>query len=476
MKIIGRERERDILRTCLGSDRPEFVVVLGRRRVGKTYLIKEFFNGQFSFYATGMSDGKTSSQLKAFHTSLKEYGCKDRAKPGDWFEAFQRLKKLLMEEDVYRDPVSNKRVVFIDELPWMDTPRSDFKSALEFFWNSWGSTQEDLLLIVCGSATFWIINHLLKDRKGFHNRITRRIRLAPFSLCECEQLLENNGVIMTRQQIIESYMVFGGIPYYLNLLDVRLSLYQNVEQLCFRPYGEFRDEYTELFHSLFKKPEKHLEVIKALCKSKKRGLTRNEIIENTSLVSGAALTNVLEELEQCGFIRSYANYAVNTRGHLFQLIDPFVIFSIKFMQDKKIKSWNEYIHSSAYNSWRGNAFEIVCLNHISEIKAALGIAGVETSEYAWKSRNSDPGAQIDLLIDRNDGIINLCEMKYTDGYYEVNKSENEKLLNRLSVLKKEVNQGKAIHLTLISANGLKRNMYSSVFQSIITGDELFKRG
>lgn len=474
MKIVGREREIDILKTCLESDRPEFVVVLGRRRVGKTYLIKEFFNGQFSFYATGTSNEKTAGQLKAFHTCLCEYGCDDAGRPKDWFEAFSRLKQILIGDNVYRDPVSNKRVVFLDELPWMDTKRSDFRSALDFFWNSWGSTQEDLLLIVCGSATSWIINHLLKDRGGFHNRITRRIRMMPFTLSECEQLLENNGIVMTRQQIIESYMVFGGIPYYLNLLDVRLSLAQNIEQLCFKPYGDLRDEYTELFYSLFKKPDKHLEIIKTLCKSKKTGLTRTEIIKESSLTSGSVLTQTLEELEQCGFIRSYTNYTKNTNGLLFQVIDPFVLFSLKYIQDQKIKSWNGYIHSPRYYSWRGNAFEIACLNHVPQIKAALGISGVETSEYAWNSKQSSPGAQIDLLIDRSDGIINLCEMKYTDDNYEVDKIEHGKILNRLTVFQKETAPQKAIHITLVSFAGLKKNPYSSVFQSIVTGDDLFR--
>ena len=215
MKIIGRNREKDVLSKCLSSKRPEFVVVYGRRRVGKTFLIKEYFNGQFSFYATGLSDEKTKGQLKAFHASLQVYGCTEKK----------------VTRDIYRDPVSNRRVVFLDELPWMDTARSDFRSGLEYFWNSWASSQEDLLLIVCGSATSWIIKHMLKERKGFHNRVTRRIRLLPFTLKECKELLENNDIVMTRAQMIECYMVFGGIPYYLNLIDSRLSLAQNIDEL-----------------------------------------------------------------------------------------------------------------------------------------------------------------------------------------------------------------------------------------------------
>ena len=323
MKIIGRNREKDVLSKCLSSKRPEFVVVYGRRRVGKTFLIKEYFNGQFSFYATGLSDEKTKGQLKAFHASLQVYGCTEKKVPTDWFEAFARLRALLETRDIYRDPVSNRRVVFLDELPWMDTARSDFRSGLEYFWNSWASSQEDLLLIVCGSATSWIIKHMLKERKGFHNRVTRRIRLLPFTLKECKELLENNDIVMTRAQMIECYMVFGGIPYYLNLIDSRLSLAQNIDELMFKPYGDLKDEYTELFYSLFKKPEKHMAIIKTLAESKS-GKTRQELTEVGAIGGGSVLTENLQELEQCGFIRRYTNYIKPSNGAYFQLVDPFV--------------------------------------------------------------------------------------------------------------------------------------------------------
>ena len=472
VKIIGRNREKDVLSNCLSSKRPEFVVVYGRRRVGKTYLIKEYFNGQFSFYATGLSDEKTKGQLKAFHASLLIYGCMEKKVPEDWFEAFARLRVLLETKNIYRDPLSNRRVVFLDELPWMDTARSDFKSALEYFWNSWASSQEDLLLIVCGSATSWIIKHMLKERKGFHNRVTRRIRLLPFTLKECRELLENNDIVMTREQMIECYMVFGGIPYYLNLMDSRLSLAQNIDELMFKPYGDLKDEYDELFYSLFKKPEKHMAIMKALFESK-NGKTRQELSKVKAIGGGSVLTENLQELEQCGFIRKYTNYTKPSNGAYFQLVDLFVLFSLRFLGSHKQSSWMEYIHSPSYNAWRGNAFEICCVNHIPEIKAALGIAGVETMEYAWRSETSDPGSQINLLIDRKDGVINLCEMKYTDGAFEVDKSEYGKLMTRLSTFQKETQPKKAIHMTLVSANGLLNGKYASVFQNVITGEQLF---
>lgn len=472
MKIIGRKREKDILLQCINSKRPEFVIVYGRRRVGKTYLIREYFNQQFSFYATGLTDEKTKGQLKGFHSSLNEYGNTNENAPADWFEAFARLKALLEQTDIYREPINNKRVVFLDELPWMDTPRSDFKSALDFFWNSWASTQDDLILIVCGSATSWIINNLLTSKKGFHNRATRCIHLNPFSLLECRHLLEHNDIVMTDSQIIECYMIFGGIPHYLNLLDSRLSLAQNVNELCFKDYGILKNEYHNLFHSLFDKPQKHLAIINALSK-KRSGLTRSELSKNENIGGGSVLTKDLHELEECGFIRKFSNPSKGETDSFFQIIDPYTLFCIDFLQNRKFDSWNEYINSPAYNSWRGNAFEIVCLNHIAQIKANLGISGIETTEYAWRSTDTEKGAQIDLIINRKDGVINLCEMKYTSNAYSLDSDEYQKIINRMTIYRQATHAKEAIHITLICGNGYIPNKYSGGVQNIITGEDLF---
>ncbi|MDT3843262.1 MAG: ATP-binding protein [Bacillota bacterium] len=473
MKIIGRKYEKNSLFQCLRSNRPEFVVVYGRRRIGKTYLVREFFNRQFSFYATGLSETKTKSQLRAFNESLCSYGYNENMPPKDWFEAFGRLRKLLESEKVYREPINNKRVVFLDELPWMDTARSDFKSALDYFWNSWASSQEDLVLIVCGSATSWIITNLLSSKKGFHNRITKQIHLNPFSLSECEKLFELNDIVMTRSQMIECYMVFGGVPLYLNLLDSRLSLAQNINELCFKEYGELHDEYTNLFYSLFDKPEKHMSILEALAK-KKSGMTRTELSKESKIGGGSVLTKDLKELEECGFIRRYSDIKKGSKEAFYQLIDPFTLFAIKFLENKTFDSWNTYINSPGYNSWRGTSFEIVCFNHIDKIKQVLGISGIETSEFTWRNTDSDKGAQIDLIISRKDGVINLCEMKFTNAEYSLDEDEYKKIQNRIDSFQKESDAKGAIHVTLICGNGFKYNKYSNIAQNIITGEDLFE--
>lgn len=473
MNIIGREREQDIIARCLLSKKPEFLVIFGRRRVGKTFLIKEYFHNRFSFYATGIPDEKTHNQLKAFNESLAYYGDKTQTVPKDWFEAFRRLRIILESKKVVRDLSSGKRIIFLDEVPWMDTARSDFKSAFDFFWNSWGSSQEDLLLIVCGSATSWIINNILNDKGGFHNRVTKRVHMNPFSLGESELFFKNNGISLPKDKIIESYMIFGGIPYYLNLYDKRLSLAQNVDSLIFDPRGDLYNEYEQLFKSLFKKPGNHIKIMETIAKHK-NGIQRVDLAEKSGVSDGEGLTKALRELEQCGFIRQYTNYTTAKKGCFYQVIDPFVLFILYFGRKGKTKSWQTFIKSPEYYSWRGNAFETVCLLHIPQIKSALGISGVESSEFSWKSKKQAGGAQIDLIIDRRDDIINLCEMKCTDKEFEISGEYKDELINKMDSFIDEVHPKKSVHITLITSNGLRQNMYSDIIQNNVAPEKLFK--
>lgn len=472
MGIIGRKNEQMILQDCLDSKKSEFVVVYGRRRVGKTYLIKEFFDNRFSFYSTGVDNVKMSEELNYFNDSLMEYGSTESEVPKSWREAFSKLKRLLMEDNIQRDPVTNKRIIFLDELPWMDTPRSNFKPALDHFWNSFASSQKDIILIVCGSATSWIINNILSDKGGLYNRITRQLHLVPFTLCECEKLYKSNDINMTRDDMIISYMVFGGIPYYIDLFSRRLSLAQNIDTLIFSDNGQLHHEYNRLFKSLFRNADKHYKIISSLAK-KRGGLTRKEIIAETKIGDGKHLTEALAELEQCGFIRKYKNYLKDKTGFYYQIIDSFTLFCHTFLLNGKITSWMKYLRTPGYNAWSGLAFEIVCLNHSNQIKHALGISGVESNEYAWRSKDSSPGAQIDLVIDRTDNVINICEAKHSENKYSLDARDVENLANKLSSFQEETKSKKALHLTMICSNGLSHNAYSSIVTNEINGDDLF---
>ena len=331
--LIGRKHEQEVLRNALHKDQSQFIAVYGRRRVGKTFLIRETFNYKFTFQHTGLADGKTSDQLANFQESLKEYGYSNAPLPSSWLDAFNLLKVLVKQSR------AKKKVLFIDELPWLDTSKSGFLTALEHFWNGWATNRKDIVLIVCGSATSWIINHILFDRGGFYNRITGKIHLAPFNLKECEELFRNNGFAFSRKQVIDSYMVFGGIPYYLNLFDRRQSLAQNIDTLVINQQGQLHYEYEHLFASLFKNPGHHEKIIAAIARGR-RGMTRKELAEKSGVPNGEGLTKTLSELEQCGFIRKYRDYTLNKQGFIYQLVDPFVLFSIYFLENETVDAWH----------------------------------------------------------------------------------------------------------------------------------------
>ena len=473
MDIIGRKKEQDILEHCLESKRPEFLAVYGRRRVGKTYLIKEYFSNKFSFFTTGIENGGIKEQLYVFYDSLKRYGASVDKAPSNWIDAFSVLRDILESKEVKRDPASNKRIVFLDEVSWMNTAKSNFKSALEYFWNSWASTQPDLLLIICGSSTSWIIENIVKDTGGFYHRVTRQIHLLPFSLNECEQYIEACGIPMSRTKIIESYMVFGGIPFYLNLLDKRLSLDQNIDELLINPNGELHNEYERLFHSLFKRSESHMKVIDAIA-NKRYGLTRDEIIAQTGMTTGETLSKALKELQECGFIQKYKNDATSKNKCLYRIIDPLILFHHTFIRNTKIHSWKKYMNTPGYHNWHGLSFEVVGMNHIPQIKKALGISGIETTEYTWRSTTSTPGAQIDLVINRSDDVISICEMKYTTTPFEIDVDYERNLNTKIHTFQSETKTRKALHLILVTPIGLKKNKHSDIILNTVSGDDLFE--
>ena len=469
MKIIGREKEQYALQQYVESDKPEFVAVYGRRRVGKTFLIKEFFGTSFSFYISGMANATKKEQLDNFNTTLISYGNIPYPRVENWMDAFRQLIHLLENSRNL-----GKKIIFFDELPWFDTPRSGFITGLEYFWNTWASARPDILLIACGSATSWMTNKLLKNRGGLHNRVTRRMSIEPFNLAECEEFFQHKNIVLNRKSIVECYMIFGGIPFYLNMFEKGLSLAQNVDKLCFKKNGALQDEFLILYSSLFKNSEKHELVIKTLAK-KKKGMTRKELSQETKM-QGNGLTTVLEELEQCHFIRSYHTYEKKAKERLFQLIDFYSLFYINFIKTARENDeyfWTNFVGSATHRAWSGYAFEQVCMYHTAQIRQKLGISGIVTYSAAWRSKNSEPGAQIDLLIDRNDSIINLCEMKYADNEFIIDKKVDESLRNKKSAFICETKTRKAVHFTMITTYGVKHNEYWENIQSEVKMDDLF---
>ncbi|MBQ7189391.1 MAG: ATP-binding protein [Kiritimatiellae bacterium] len=468
--MIGRQVESKILMDAANADRSRFIVVYGRRRVGKTYLIRETFNYSFAFSHTGIEGAPMSEQLDAFRESLAEQGLLDVDRPKDWIEAFSLLKRLL------KSSPDGRKVIFIDELPWMDTPRARFVRALENFWNGWCAARKDIVLIVCGSATSWMIRTVLRNKGGLFNRANRVLYLEPFTLRQCEEYMRDSGFAMSRYEIAEGYMVFGGSPYYWSLLDKSLSMAQNIDRLCFTAAGELAGEFRRLYASVFKHPEKHLRVITVLY-DRREGLTREEISQKAKMPATGKLTLVLEELEESGFLRRFAPSGRKKRGTVYQLMDNFTIFHLQFMAGmSSVRNgfWLSNVDTALRNAWEGIAFERVCMWHQDAIKAALGISGVSVEISSWRSAAKTNGAQIDMLIDRADGVVNVCEMKFTRGEFSIGDAYAKRLRDRVQLFKDETGTRKSVHLTFVTTYGVKRNANAGMVQSEVTLDDLFR--
>jgi AAA+ ATPase superfamily predicted ATPase len=467
--IVGRTEETTQLRKFLDSGAPEFVALYGRRRVGKTFLINEFFHNEFAFQVTGIERGDKAVQLENFTNALRRYGSQLEARPSSWLEAFEALISLLETP-----PSDLRKVVFIDEMPWLDTDASGFLAALEHFWNGWGLRRSDLMLIVCGSATSWIMNALINSHGGLYNRVTRVIALQPFTLKECEDYYRAGNIAFNRRTIVESYLIFGGIPHYMSMIEGGTSLAQNIDRICFSRNALLRNEFARLYGSLFTAPEKAIEVVKALA-SRRRGLSRGEIIAATGLSDGGSLTKLLEDLDNCGFIRRYVGFGKKERGSLYQLFDQFSLFYLDFMGDRGTDEefWSKTADSGRRHAWSGYAFEQVWLAHVTQVKKALEIGGVLTHTSAWQSRTSGQAAQIDLIIDRNDQVINICEAKFTNKPFVIDKTYAARLQDKLWAFAQETKTRKALHLVLLTTYGLQQNAHSGIVQKTLTLDDLF---
>lgn len=465
--IIGRNEELKELHNLLTSDESQFVAVYGRRRVGKTFLIREAFNYAFTFQHTGIYNAKMREQLSAFRDSLYAVGMKKTSMPKTWTEAFRMLGNFIEE-----NPTDEKKIIFIDEMPWMDTPKSNFVSALDHFWNGWATTRKDIVLIICGSATSWIIENVVMNYGGLHNRLTSQIPVSPFSLRECREYCEAKGLGFTERQVLEAYMAIGGIPYYWSFMEKGKSVAQNFDKLFFSPQGKLAHEFDALYASLFKKPQMHIATITALAK-KKIGLQREEILKYGKMSDNKDFSKALRELEQCGFIRKYTEIGKKTKGATYQLMDNYTLFYFDFISENVNGDehfWTSHLESSLHYGWAGRAFERVCLQHLPQIKQGLGIASVITNAHAWRSDD----AQVDLLIDRNDETINLCEMKYSKAQYYLSEDEMIKLQNRKASLIKETGTAKSVLLTMITTYGMVPGGYSDDIHCQLTMKDLFR--
>jgi len=468
--IIGRTEEIELLTRYMKSGKSEFIALYGRLRIGKTFLITNFFENKFTFDTSGIISGTKKDEMSAFYNSMCTYGYTGK-RPRTWMEMFAALRTLLQN-----DTSKGRKVLFIDELPCFDTRCSGFIKAFDFFWNTWASRQSDIMLIVCGSATSWMVRNIINNRGGLHNRITHEMHLRAFNLKETKQYLWRQGIKWNNMLVAQVYMIMGGIPYYLSMLDQTKGLAENIDKIYFSENAEMKSEYNRLYMSLFNNPKPYIDVIQLLAKHKK-GLTRKEISEKLKTAYNGHLSDVLENLEYCDFIRGYYTLGkqVKTYGQIFQLIDQYSLFYHYFdkLKTKDVHYWTFTLGTPVQNTWYGLAFERLAMSHIQQILSALHIDRMHTEYYSWRN-NGTKTIQIDLVIDQADGITNVCEVKYSNKDFVLDKKECNNILNRKGSFEDATNNERTVRLVLITTKALQKNVHSDIFQNVVLLKDLFE--
>ena len=470
--LIARHGECEQIRRCVSSDRSEFVIVCGRRRIGKTFLVDSYFGGKYDFTFVGSHKAKTQVQLRRFAKTLKEFSGKTYEPFADWYDAFGALRDYLASL-----PTDRKKIMFIDEMPWIDTRRSTFVNALEDFWNGWANRRSDIVLIASGSATSWMADNLISNQGGLHNRITQRIYLKPFTLAETEEYVRSRGGEWSRYDIVQCYMFTGGVPYYLSLLDFNGSVSQNIDSLCFEEGGALRGEYDELYNALFTNAGSYIRVVETLYRHK-TGMERKELIKATGM-NGSFIKTVLNNLVACDFISCRQVFGkANTM--VYRLKDFYTLFYLKFIagnHNLDSKWWTHHLADPGVRAWEGLTFEVICMEHHERIKQALGISGMATAVSTWRSEGDEekelPGTQVDMVIERADRIIHLCEMKFSEGAFSLSSEYATKLRNRAALFKLKTRTTKTVVHTFITTYGLGKGKYNGMVHSEVTMDDLF---
>jgi len=471
--LIGRDREFEELERSLMSDRSELVVVYGRRRIGKTFLIEEFFKQKFDFKYVGAHGMSTRRQLNNFLNVLNSYSGKQFPQFHNWDEAFHALEKYL--ETL---PSDRKRVVFIDEMPWMDSGKSIFVSALENFWNGWAMSQRNIMLVATGSATSWMRDKIVANKGGLHARITCNLHLSPFSLQETERYLASRGIEWDRYQITQTYMALGGIPFYYSLLDPNLSFAQNMDRLFFNDSALLKLEFDELYSALFDNADLYTSIVQLLS-GHESGLVSKEIFQ--SLPSNSSnITRAIKNLERSDMVEKWLQYGNKRRGAVYRLTDFFSLFYFKFLAGNLSHDdewWSNHLESGIVYDWMGHSFELVCMKHHKQIKSALGIRGMATSLSTWQAKpnkeEGTPGGQIDLIIERADRIIHLCEMKFCTDTYRIKPEYERRLRDRSGLFKELTKTNKTVVHTFITTYGVANGKNKSIVHSEVTMDDLF---
>jgi hypothetical protein len=458
MNIIGRHAEQKILAARLASSEPELIAIYGRRRVGKTYLVRTALKNNIVFEFTGIHNAKRQTQLENFSQALQftTKSVMPIAIPANWLQAFGMLDSYLTTL-----PTNKPAVVFFDEFPWIETHRGGFLQAFDHWWNAYATKKPHLKVVICGSAASWMIDKVINDRGGLHNRVTQTIRLLPFTLAETREYLRSRNVLLDNYSLLQVYLAMGGIPHYLRNINPGESAAQIIDRLCFAKDGPLKNEFNNLYKSLFADSASHEKIIRVLA-AKGSGLTRNEIIDKCGFTSGGNSSKLLKELEESGFLTTHTSFNKLVNDSIFKLSDEYSLFYLKFIEnarDTEAGAWHRQFGTPTYTIWSGFAFESVVQKHVLQIRHKLGITGVLTHVSTWRHTptKGEQGAQIDLLLDRDDRTINLCEIKFATDTYVIDKKYASELDTKVNIFRSETKTRKSIFLTMVTTYGCKKN-------------------
>ena len=472
--MIGRRRERERLGRCEASGKSELVCVYGRRRVGKTFLVEQSLSPFLSFHVVGSKDASTAKQLREFGLELADRGDANPDPPRDWREAFNRMYKVITAPDAPRSP-HGKAVVFIDEFPWFARQRSDFLSAFSAFWNRRSSSGQKLMVVICGSATSWIIENMLDTSGDLAARVTESVFLEPFSLAETKAYFDDRGFGWDEETLLETQMVFGGLPFFFSLMYPHTSLWENIDRLCFGARAQLRSETMILLESTMRKSRVYADLF-ALLSKHKYGVLKRELAGLLNY-SASQVSKAVDEAAKCGYVHQYRNNGAAGHPKYVMLVDPFILFHYRFIEPSRgdvLLRWSDFVaDQGSFHAWRGSAFEIVCLYHIRQLKGALGISGVATKEYPWRSARREGGAQVDLVIERADRVTNLCEMKFTSNPFELTREAERELARKCDVFREETGTRHALKTVLVLVNGTHGYHDATIAQKV-SMEDLFR--
>lgn len=451
------------------------ISVIGRRRVGKTFLIHSVYKEEIAFEISGLQYATKKDQLRNFQQRMRVAfpGLARQPLPEDWLDAFFQLTEALDATDDGK----TKRVVFFDEVPWLATHKGKFLMGLTYFWNSW-AVRRNVVVVICGSAASWMIKKILRDKGGLHNRVTKRIRLRPFNLSDTAAYLKGRHINMNQRQLLLLYMAMGGIPHYLKEVEVGESAAQAIDRIAFSEDGLLKDEFNALYPALFDQSESHVKVIRALGKTQ-QGYDRQQLISAAGIADGGYLSRVLEELSESGFITAHPTYGKKKKGLRFRLTDQYSSFYLRFIEPNTYGGAGSFMalsQSQSFKSWCGYAFETVVLEHIPQLKDALKIGGVFTqaSTFYQGGDKTSEGAQIDLVLDRNDGVINLVEAKFYSEPFIVDKPTAEGLLKKQRVFSAATKSRKQLSWAVVAAEGAVASRHSlGLVDHLFSADVLF---